>query len=104
MTSSDEWHRVEIDESVFSLDVVTKATYWLTARFDVDVRREQPNGQLFVAIAGRGGPLATHEAREVEQRLRRDLIDFRTRALVERETRTIREILVAKAFDDGADD
>ncbi|MBK7832995.1 MAG: hypothetical protein IPJ56_11775 [Gemmatimonadetes bacterium] len=80
-----------------------KATYWMTGRFDVDLRLDAASDNVVVAIAGLDGPLEPHLSREVEIRLRRDLIDFRTRAVIEAETRTLREILVAKAFDDDGD-
>ncbi len=96
-------HVVEIDESLFPFEVVLKATYWLTGRFDVNVRRDAARGLLLVAIRGKDAALTNEFAADAEIKFRRDLIDFRTRMLIDQETRTIRELLVAKAFDDGED-
>jgi His-Xaa-Ser system protein HxsD len=98
MTGAPQWHAIEVDESVFSLDVVTKAVYWLTGRYTVDLRREPARTAIIVRVAHAERPLSSEEQRDVESRLRRDLVDFRTRAIVDHETRTLRDLLVAKAF------
>jgi len=96
-----EWHCVDVDESVFSLDVVTKATYWLSGRYTVDLLRDRSRERIVVRLALPGGTLSDEQKSDVEVRLRRDLIDFRTRAIIEQETRVIRDLLVAKAFAAG---
>ena len=100
MSDAGYWHTVLVDEDVFPLEVVLKATYWLSGRFDVQLGRNAERRAISIALAKLHGPLTPTEAHELEVRLRRDLIDFRTRAIVEQETRMIRELLVAKAFDD----
>lgn len=91
-----------VDERVFSRDVVMKALYWLSARYVVEVKRGDSSGELSVGFRGIDSALTTEECAAVEARLRRDLIDFRTREIVEAETRTVRDLLVAKAFDSAA--
>ena len=90
-----------VDESIFSIDVVTKATYWLSGRYAIDLQRDSAEGTIVVGISPPDRDFADGEARDIEARLRRDLIDFRTRALIEQETRVIRDLLVAKAFAHG---
>jgi His-Xaa-Ser system protein HxsD len=102
VTEHSRWHEVTVDGRVFPLDVILKATYWLTGRYEVDLRQDDAASCVTVRVAALGDPLSPEAARDVETRLRRDLIDFRTRALIEQETHTLRELLVAKAFDDGA--
>jgi His-Xaa-Ser system protein HxsD len=94
-------HVVEVDESVFPIDVVIKATYWMTGRYTLEVSRDQTRELLIVAVSRPPHSLSQEERIDVEVRLRRDLIDFRTRALIDKETRTLRELLVAKAFAHG---
>jgi His-Xaa-Ser system protein HxsD len=98
MSGAPQWHAIEVDESVFSLDVVTKAVYWLSGRYTIDLRREPARNAIVVRVAHSDRPLSGEEQRDVESRLRRDLVDFRTRAIVDQETRTLRDLLVAKAF------
>lgn len=95
------WHFIEVDEHVFSLDVVLKATYWLSGRYTIDIRRDPAKALTIIAARHADRPLTAEESAELEVRLRRELIDFRTRAIVEQETRTVRELLVAKAFAHG---
>lgn len=95
MTEPDAVHWITVDEQIFSETVVLKAAYWLSGRYEVQLRR---NPSLEVGISRLEGRWAPEEARQVEARLRRDLIDFRVRAVIDAETRSIRELLVAKAF------
>jgi His-Xaa-Ser system protein HxsD len=92
---------IEIDESVFPLEVVLKATYWLSGRYSVDIRRDAERGLLLVEVTNSERSLTPAEQQDVQARLRRDLIDFRTRLIIDQETRTLRELLVAKAFAHG---
>jgi len=75
----------------------------MTGRYDVEVKRDARRGCLCVEFRGLDGLLSEENANEAERRLRRDLIDFRTRMLIDQETRVIRDLLVAKAFDDGVE-
>lgn len=104
MTQPLAWHVVEVDEQIFPPEVVLKATYWLNGRFIVDIRRDANRGLLLVRVGHSERALSPEETLELETRLRRDLIDFRTRAIIEQETRTLRELLVAKAFAHGDED
>jgi His-Xaa-Ser system protein HxsD len=102
VTGDSRWHDVVIDERVFPMEVVLRAIYWMTGRYDVELRRSDIPDCLVVRVAAMHDLLSPDDARDVEIRLRRDLIDFRTRALIDQETRTLRELLVAKAFDDSS--
>lgn len=100
VSAEPKFHLVEIEESIFPLDVVLKASYWLSGQYDVVILRDATSGSLQVGFRGSDGLLAPEECLEAERRLRRDLIDFRTRLLIQQETRVVRDLLVAKAFDD----
>lgn len=104
MTSPIQWHVVEIDSGAFSLEVVVKATYWLSGRYCIDLRQEPERRRHLVGIGLAERAMSMDECAEAETRFRRDLIDFRTRELIDKETRTLRELLVAKAFAHGDDD
>lgn len=95
------YHWISVDESVFSEPVVMKAVYWLSGRFTVEVRRRGSPPSLQVGVASPTGSWAAEAAAEIESKLRRDLIDFRTREIVHAETRAVRELLIAKAFDNA---
>lgn len=101
MSAAERQHWISVDEGVFSEAVVLKALYWLSGRYVVEIRRDKSNQSLQVGITSPSGAWTVDAAQAVEARLRRDLIDFRTREIIEMETRTVRELLVAKAFDDA---
>jgi His-Xaa-Ser system protein HxsD len=89
-----------IDRRVYSDAVVFKALYWLAGRYTVDVR-ELDTGTLGVTIKSTSEVMDDEWTAKIEARLTRDLIDFRTRQIVTDETRSIRDLLVAKAFADA---
>jgi His-Xaa-Ser system protein HxsD len=99
VTASPEYI-IHVDESVFPLEVVIKATYWLSGKCSARLERDGV-GMILVSISNPERPLSSQESADLETRFRRDLIDFRTRAIIESETRTVRDILVAKAFASG---
>ena len=99
-----EAHWVSVDERVFSEEVVMKSLYWLSGRYNVEVKREPGRADLVVGFRGTDRAMSAAECGELEARFRRDLIDFKTRAIVEAETRNVRDLLVAKAFDQGGSD
>jgi His-Xaa-Ser system protein HxsD len=99
-----DWHVVEVDEQVFPLEIVLKASYWLTGEYEVDIQRNADRRLVVIRVRRAAAALSPDERVQLEAHLRRDLVDFRTRAVVESETRTLRELLVAKAFAHGDED
>lgn len=89
---------IAVDASVYSEAVVFKAFYWYGG--DYDVRVESEPGALRVTLASLGGDISEERLAALASRVSRDLVDFRTRDIVARETQAVRELLVAKAFAD----
>jgi len=89
---------IAVDETIFSEAVVLKASYWLTADYRVSVRRVAETKTLLVCLSGFSTKIDESSAEAITNRFHRDLIDFRTRQIISDETRTIRDLLVAKAF------
>lgn len=73
-----------------------KCVYWYTGAFDVHV--SSGKGGYIVEMTPRESPLSADVADATRARFLRDLIDHQTRSLVARETATVRELLIAKAF------
>lgn len=96
MGSQEQEHLVlSVDSSLFPEPVLVKALYWMGDRFSVTMERRPDSAAIDVTFRA-VGHLPDWSA--VEARFRRDLIDFRTRQLVADETRSIRELIAAKAF------
>lgn len=85
------------DKSIFSTDVINKTLYWYGERFRVEFHSHDDK---FFEITLRPSPSSeAHEDLLVYlAKVERDLIDFRLRDVVNKETQTIRELLIAKAF------
>lgn len=88
---------IQIDSNIYNEDVLHKCLYWYTGQYDVTITRGLNaffNVRLIIPYE-----LANDETKkEIEQRLHRDLIDFKLRDIVTKETRTVRELIIAKAF------
>lgn len=84
-----------VDSSLFPEAVLFKCFYWYGDRFTVDIDRDPDGERIRVSLTALGSP---PDWPTIEARIRRDLVDFRTRQLVADETRPIRELIAAKAF------
>jgi len=83
---------IPVDINVYPEEAVFKAVYWYTGKYDVQITRQDPF--LLVAVASE-----EHEPPEAfAQAFNQSLVDFRLRQIVDTETRTIRELIIAKAF------
>ena len=83
-----------IEREVYNEDVLHKCFYWYGGNFNVDI--SIISDKLFLV------KLQPHsEKADLEntlQKIKRDLIDFKLRDIVTKETKTIRELIIAKAF------
>jgi His-Xaa-Ser system protein HxsD len=90
--------RVRIDSSLYSEDVVFKCFYWYGGAYTVDIAKGDDGGSLVVSLVPKNRSM-THEALDsLEAKVKQDLLDFKTRDIVSKETKVVRELLVAKAF------
>jgi His-Xaa-Ser system protein HxsD len=87
-----------LDAALYTDAVVFKCFYWYGRDFDVVITHTTDMGGLLVSLTPRGSPLSPEATEAVVARVKRDLVDFKTRDIIARETQAIRELLVAKAF------
>ena len=83
-----------IEKSLYNEDVLHKCFYWYSSNFNIDISVHSE--QLFLVKLQSNYETADWE--NILQRIKRDLIDFKLRDIVTKETKTIRELIVAKAF------
>jgi len=84
-----------IDQALYSEDVVFKCFYWYSGTFNVEIEQSLPS-QIRVIVKPK-----KEQAFEPEillEQISKDLIDFKLRDIVTKETTTIRELIIAKAF------
>jgi len=90
-----------IDTSIFNDTVITKTCYWLSG--DFFVFQEISNNKLTVTLEKRDGSINDECFLYLKNKINQDLIDFKTRDIVNKETKNIREILLVKAFANNDD-
>lgn len=88
---------LDLDVTLYGEDVVFKCFYWYGDNYDVTIARNGDDS-LKVSISPKLDQLTQESLRLLESRIRQDLIDFKTRDIVTKETAIIRQLLVAKAF------
>src|SRR2546428_11106641 len=86
-----------VDESIYDRVATLRACYWFTDRCYVFVSRAEP-GHLAISIRAKASDARlTALAGEFANAL----LDHQVRRDIERETRSVRELIVAKAFAEG---
>jgi len=93
---NDSTAQVIIDRKIYSLEVVHKCFYWYGGKYSVNIKTE---GEFLIVELSELSNEGTIE--EIFQKIKNDLIDFKTREIVSIETKNIRDLLVAKAFANG---
>lgn len=88
--------KVTVDAKLYSEAVLFKCFYWYGNTFEVDINKVDET--TFEISMKYTTPGQTADWSNVVSRVKRDLIDFRLRQIVTEETRTVRELIIAKAF------
>ena len=85
--------QIVIDSNLYSIEVVYKCFYWYTSDYTVEIKSDQDSIRVILS-----NPKKEWEIENLNHKINTDLIDFKTRDIVFKETKNIREILIAKAF------
>lgn len=85
--------RLTIDEHVYSEEVIFKCFYWYTSQYDLTISKLESHHFL---VSLKATNIALDEA--IIPKIKRDLVDYKLRDVVNRETCTVRELIIAKAF------
>ncbi|SDG19676.1 His-Xaa-Ser system protein HxsD [Chitinophaga filiformis] len=88
--------KITVNAKLYSEAVLFKCFYWYGNTFEVDINKVDES--LFQITLKYTVPGATPDWNNIISRIKRDLIDFRLRQIVTEETRTVRELIIAKAF------
>ena len=93
-TFENNTYIVIVDKEVYGLDVLHKCFYWYTGDFDLDISND--GEKQFVITLESKNELQDYDL--LKAKIKRDLIDFKLRDIITKDTQTIRELIVAKAF------
>lgn len=97
VTQIDETRiQVKIDSKLYSSEVIHKCFYWYGGKYSVDIKAEQDSFIIHISAIKK-----EFDIKSILNKIRIDLIDFKTREIIFNETKNIREILIAKAFASG---
>jgi His-Xaa-Ser system protein HxsD len=94
--SKGESTRVKISCDYLSLDQAHKVCYKYLDEYHIEIS-ETP-GFTIIGLAPIQEPLEKAEGILLTKRLSNDLVEARTREIVHRETKNIRDLIIAKAF------
>lgn len=83
-----------IDKEIYNEDVLHKCFYWYTGNFNVEISNHSEK-QFSVRLQSKA---QSDNLQDTLEKVKRDLIDFKLRDTITKETKVIRELIVAKAF------
>lgn len=87
--------------ALYSKEAIFKCLYWYGNRFHTSVSLPDESTYCIQLRLLAGQEMAETEMELYLQKLERDLIDFNLRDIVTRETKNVRDLLIAKAFSNG---
>jgi len=85
---------VLIDKNIYNEEVLYKCFYWYGSNYIVEIRASLPE-EFMVRLKSKTDKA---DFGLLIEKIQQDLVDFKLRDIVTKETKTIRELIVAKAF------
>lgn len=98
-TVTSEHITIHLDAQIFNQSGILKCGYWYTQSYLFTI--EKIEGYYRVTLSPLPEKTISHPDM-VYTKLRKDLIDFQLRDVITKETQNIRDLLIAKAFANGA--
>lgn len=89
------------DSNMFSKEVIFKCLYWFGDKFHTNVEQHNDIAYRLILRPLNSVSLKDEELDYYLQKLERDIIDFHLRDIVNKETKNVRDLLIAKAFSNG---
>ncbi len=88
-----------LDSRIFSKNGIIKCLYWYSKEFQISVNLKD---DFFYDIRLVSNiEMSENEKKKYKQKLNQEFIDYNLRDIVSQETKTIRELIIAKAFAHG---
>jgi His-Xaa-Ser system protein HxsD len=88
---------VIVDSDMYNIDVIHKCFYWYSSDFNVDIDKIL-NNKFQIKIIPKENQSSNEDLNKIVEKVKKDLIDFKLRDIITKETKTLRELLIAKAF------
>lgn len=90
---------VFLDSSIYNKDGIIKCLYWYSSKFNTDIKLIDDSIYKILIIPK--SEFKGIKLEEIYEDLLQDFLDFNLRQIVNTETKSIRELLIAKAFSNG---
>lgn len=85
-----------LPDSLYSEEILYKCFYWYAKEYAIAITKE--DAVFTITVESKDGLLSEERVKYLVGKIKQDLIDFKLRAIVTHETKTVRELIVAKAF------
>ncbi len=93
---------LKVDLSIYNESVIDKVLYWWAGNY-VITRRNETGTTIQTIVFSAPNPITREEFDRMRLKLSADFIDYKNRAIIDSETRDLRNILYAKAFANSDD-
>lgn len=87
-----------LHRELYSKEVLAKCFYWYGGEYDVSIDITDTNHYCVNLVAKQGSRGEAVDFQQLISNISRSLADYQLREILEKETRHIRNLLVAKAF------
>ncbi len=98
MRFSDGALQLTLSSDIYSVDAILRTCYWLTDRCYVHLSKASDGQQVLATLVAKSGQET--ETNAVAWQFLNELLDNQLRVSLQRETASIREMIVAQAFSD----
>jgi len=88
---------LEVQLCIYNLDVLHKCFYWYGDTFSVDIEKTDKDTAI-VKLYFSDFQIIKNQFDSLKKKIRSDLMDFKTRDIVTKETKNVRDLIIAKAF------
>lgn len=93
--------KIYLDTRLFSREGIFKCIYWYATSYIFEVELER---EYFKIILRPKSGVWLSEEETLYKKIKQDLFDFQLREIITKQTTNIRDLLIAKAFANGAFD
>jgi His-Xaa-Ser system protein HxsD len=88
---------VLLDRDIYNIEMLYKCFYWYAGSYSIDIT-EVDTEHFLVSLKLQKDTINSINNEEMGDKIRTDLIDFKLREIVTKETSNIRDLIIAKAF------
>ena len=86
---------LSIDSKLYSIDAIKKCLYWYTDNYSVEIKQDGDHITILLDLINKDLEV---DKDDIVKTLKNDLIDFQVRDIVTKESKNVRDLLIAKAF------